>query len=62
VSSGAERRGVGRALLDAADAWCRARTFRLLTLNVFAANAAAKQMYERAGFGVDTVKYLKQIT
>src|SRR5947209_18218898 len=61
VSPEAERRGVGRALLDAAEHWCRARAYPLLTLNVFEANGAARRLYERAGFRIDTIKYLKQI-
>jgi len=61
VSPHAERRGVGRALVDAAEAWCRERRYRLLTLHVFDANAPARRLYERAGFRVDTIKYLKEI-
>jgi GNAT superfamily N-acetyltransferase len=59
VAPAAERQGVGRALLEAAEAWCRGRAYRLLTLNVFERNAPARQLYERAGFAVDTIKYLK---
>jgi ribosomal protein S18 acetylase RimI-like enzyme len=56
-----ERQGVGRALLDAAEAWCRARGYRLLTLHVFEQNASARRLYERAGFRIDTIKYLKTL-
>ena len=62
VASGGEGRGVGRALLDAAERWCRARAYRLLTLNVFEANAAARRLYDRAGYCVDTIKYLKELS
>jgi ribosomal protein S18 acetylase RimI-like enzyme len=55
----AEGRGVGRALLAAAEEWCRAHGYRLLTLHVFEANRAARRLYERAGFAIDTIKYLK---
>jgi len=61
VSPDAEHQGVGRALLDAAETWCRARSYRLLTLNVFDRNASARRLYERAGFGIDTIKYLKRL-
>ena len=61
VAPEAEGRGVGRALVDAAEAWCGERTYRLLTLHVFEANASARRLYERAGFRVDTIKYLKEI-
>lgn len=61
VNPSSERRGVGRALLDAADAWCAEKQYRLLTLNVFEENAAARRLYERAGFRVDTIRYLKLV-
>ena len=62
VAAGAERRGAGRALLTAADEWTRQQGYRVLTLNVFDGNAAARRLYERAGFAVDTLRYLKVIT
>lgn len=61
VAPEAERRGVGRALLAAAEDWCRGRGYRLLSLNVFERNEAARRLYERAGFAVDTIKYLKLV-
>jgi len=61
VSPDAEGAGVGRALLDAAEAWGRERRYRFLTLNVFERNAAARRLYERAGFRIDTIKYLKTL-
>jgi GNAT superfamily N-acetyltransferase len=59
VAAAAEGRGVGRALLDATERWARGRGFRLLTLNVFADNQRAREVYERAGFAPDTVRYAK---
>ncbi|MDF1503858.1 GNAT family N-acetyltransferase [Roseisolibacter sp. H3M3-2] len=59
VAADAEGRGVGRALLGAVEAWSAARGHRFLTLNVFAANARARAVYERAGYAPDTVRYLK---
>jgi ribosomal protein S18 acetylase RimI-like enzyme len=61
VAPDAEKRGVGAALLEAAEAWCRERRYRLLTLNVFERNAAARRLYERAGFTVDVLKYAKPL-
>ncbi len=61
VAAEAEGTGVGRALLDAAETWTRERGYQFLTLNVFEKNAAARRLYERAGFGIDTVRYLKLI-
>jgi GNAT superfamily N-acetyltransferase len=57
----AEGSGVGAALLDYGEAWARSRGLPLLTLNVFAANARARQFYERAGMNVEFVKYAKPI-
>ena len=61
VADAAEGRGVGRALIAAAEAWARASGFRLLDLNVFASNARARAVYERAGFVPDTVRYMKEL-
>lgn len=59
VASGAEGRGVGRALMAAGEGWSRARGHRLLTLNVFGANSRARELYERLGFAADTTKLVK---
>jgi GNAT superfamily N-acetyltransferase len=59
VSEAAEGHGVGRALLSATEAWARTRGYRFLTLNVFAANARARAVYERAGFAPDIIRYAK---
>lgn len=47
------RRGVGRALLEAAVTWARARDLRRLVLDVFARNAAAIAFYRGFGFVED---------
>jgi ribosomal protein S18 acetylase RimI-like enzyme len=62
VAPGHEQQGVGRALLDAAEAWCRTQGYLLLTLNVFEGNSTARRLYERAGFAIDTIKYLKPLS
>ena len=61
VAEGGEGRGVGRALLAAVEAWAAARGYRYVTLNVFAANARARSVYERAGYVPDTVRYAKEL-
>ena len=61
VARKAEGHGVGRALLEAVDEWTRARGYRFVTLNVFGGNERARRVYERAGYQVDAVKYLKQM-
>jgi ribosomal protein S18 acetylase RimI-like enzyme len=50
-----QRRGVGRALMDAAAAEARARDARRLTLRVLAPNTAARTLYERSGYVVEGV-------
>ena len=49
------RRGIARALLDAAIEESRSRGARRLTLRVFAPNAAARALYEAAGFEIEGV-------
>lgn len=61
VAKAAEGRGVGRTLMAVAEAWAREKGYRLLTLNVFAENHRAITVYEKAGFVVDTLKYLKPL-
>jgi GNAT superfamily N-acetyltransferase len=53
--------GVGRALIEAVEAWSVSRNHRFLTLNVFAGNERARHVYERAGFTADTIKLFKQL-
>jgi GNAT superfamily N-acetyltransferase len=61
VAESATGHGIGRALLDAVEAWSISRHHRFLTLNVFAGNERARQVYERAGFTPDTIKLFKQL-
>lgn len=50
VAADARRRGVGRALMEAAVEWARGAGIRKLELHVFPWNAAAIALYERVGF------------
>jgi len=61
VAPEARGRGVGEMLLSAAEEWTAARGYALLTLNVFAGNTRARALYERTGFGVETVRYVKRV-
>ncbi len=61
VAAAAEGRGVGRALLAAADDWARQREHPFITLNVFAHNTRARAVYERLGYGPETVRYVKPL-
>lgn len=56
-----EGQGVGRALLQAAEAWAQDKGFAVLTLYVFASNTRARQLYEKVGFQADLIKYAKPI-
>jgi ribosomal protein S18 acetylase RimI-like enzyme len=49
------RRGVGRALIDAACDLARSRGARRITLRVLGTNPGARQLYETAGFVVEGV-------
>lgn len=50
VASGHRRRGVGRALLEAAADWARESGVRKLELHVFPHNGPAIALYEQFGF------------
>ncbi|MDQ6828868.1 MAG: GNAT family N-acetyltransferase [Gemmatimonadota bacterium] len=61
VAEPAEGRGVGRALLGAIETWSASQNHRFITLNVFAANGHAREVYERAGYSPDTIRYAKEL-
>ncbi len=61
VAPQAEGRGVGQALMAAAEAWARGRGYRLLSLHVFAANVRARAFYERLGYRADIRKLVKTL-
>ena len=50
VAASHRRRGIGRALLDAAVEWARRSAVRKLELHVFPWNEPAIQLYEQFGF------------
>jgi RimJ/RimL family protein N-acetyltransferase len=50
VAAGHRRRGVGRALLQAAEDWARGAGIRKLELHVFPYNEAAIALYESCGY------------
>jgi RimJ/RimL family protein N-acetyltransferase len=45
--------------MRAAEAWALANGYARLTLNVFEGNNRARQIYERFGYQVETVRYVK---
>lgn len=50
VGAGLRRRGYGRAIMLAAEAWCREHGLTRIGLNVFAHNSGARALYEQLGF------------
>jgi ribosomal protein S18 acetylase RimI-like enzyme len=50
VAPSAQRRGVGRALLEAAERFAVERDIERLTLRVLSVNPAARCLYERLGY------------
>ncbi|MCE1254452.1 MAG: GNAT family N-acetyltransferase [Anaerolineae bacterium] len=61
VKQGAEGRGIGHLLLDAAETWAQEQGFGLLTLYVFAGNSHARAVYEKYGFSPEVVKYARVV-
>lgn len=59
IARAAEGRGVGRALMDAAEQWTRSRGMRRMSLYVFASNEHARGFYARVGYAEDSLKLVK---
>ena len=61
VAPEGEGRGVGKALMNAGEEWAKKQGFKWLTLNVFSRNERARKLYEKLGYGEDTIKYIKEL-
>jgi ribosomal protein S18 acetylase RimI-like enzyme len=61
VAPAGEGRGLGRLLIEKGEEWARAQGYRWLTLNVFAQNLRAREIYKRLGYGEDIMKYVKEL-
>jgi len=59
VKGTAEGNGIGKMLLQKADDWAKEKKARWITLNVFNGNHRAKSVYEKAGYEIEWLKYLK---
>lgn len=59
VAAGAEGQGVGRLLLAAAEDEARQRGAMSMSLHVFTRNERARQVYERAGYDGELIRYIK---
>ena len=54
-------RGIGKALMAAAEARATAAGARYLTLHVFAVNTRARALYERCGYSGELMRYIKPL-
>lgn len=61
VAARAEGRGIGTALVEACEAWARARGSDRLTLHAMVHNTRARGLYERRGFQAELVRYVKPL-
>lgn len=61
VTREAEGRGIGRALLAAAERWAEDAGYPWLTLHVFESNDRARRLYEKAGYVVEWTRMLKRV-
>jgi len=59
VSEKAEGKGVGKALLEAAENGARERGASSMSLHVFATNARARNIYKRAGYDEELIRCIK---
>jgi GNAT superfamily N-acetyltransferase len=57
----ARGQGIGRAALDALDAWARERGIAQIGLHVFGSNDVARRLYLRAGFVETDVTMVKRL-
>jgi ribosomal protein S18 acetylase RimI-like enzyme len=61
VAAEAEGRGVGRALLAAAEQWARERGLQAMSLEVFCTNERARAIYERLGYEPSALQLRKRL-
>jgi GNAT superfamily N-acetyltransferase len=62
VAEDAEGRGVGRALIEAVEAWARARDLTRISLDTGTANAGARGFYAALGYEETDVRLSKALT
>jgi len=61
VAPHAVRRGIGRALITAAEAWARDRGLRHLTLHTGIANITARHFYAALGFQEEEIRLTRPL-
>lgn len=62
VAEDAEGRGVGRALMEAVEAWARERELARVSLDTGAANSGARGFYVALGYAETEVRLSKALT
>jgi ribosomal protein S18 acetylase RimI-like enzyme len=62
VATDAARRGIGRTLIEAAEAWARDHDLAHLTLHTGARNAGARAFYAALGFVEEEVRLTRPVT
>jgi len=61
VAAHAQGRGLGRELLDAAQAWAAGRGYSMMQLFVLPENSGARALYEQAGYRLEWMKYVRPL-
>lgn len=61
VDEAQEGTGVAARLMEAVNAWAGGRGYRLMLLDVFAANDRAQEFYARRGFRPDFIRMISEI-
>ena len=61
VAPESDGNGIGSALLGFAERWAKEHRCRYLTLGVFPANERARALYERHGYGIETLRMAKAV-
>jgi ribosomal protein S18 acetylase RimI-like enzyme len=61
VAREAEGKGIGRALIVAAENAAQERGALTMTLHVFANNTRARHVYEELGYSGEIIRYIKEL-
>ena len=61
VAPESDGKGIGSALLAFAERWAKEHRCCYMTLGVFPANERARALYERHGYGIETLRMAKAV-